>query len=133
MAEGLARHIWGDRVTVSSAGSLPTRVNPLAIRVMAEIGIDISNQRSTSVNEVDASAIDLVITLCADEVCPIVLCDAARLHWPLDDPDKGQMRLSEAQRLEYFRVARDEIARRIRGLISVSADSDEGLGMGVGR
>ena len=133
MAEGLARHIWGDRVAVSSAGSLPTRVNPLAIRVMAETGIDISSQRFTAAHDVDASAIDLVITLCAEEVCPVVLSDAARLHWPLDDPDKRHMKLTEAQRLEHFRVARDEIERRIRALTSVSTDGGEGLGVGVGR
>jgi arsenate reductase len=100
---------------------------------MAEIGIDISNQRSTAAHDVNASIIDLVITLCGEEVCPVVLSDAARLHWPLDDPDKRHMKLSEAQRLEYFRVARDEIERRIRALTSVSTDVGEGLGVGVGR
>ena len=71
MAEGLSRYILGGRVEVLSAGSQPTRVNPYAILAMAEIGIDISAQRSKSVDEIDPARIDLVITLCAEEVCPV--------------------------------------------------------------
>lgn len=70
MAEGLARHILGDRATVESAGSNPTSVNPFAIKAMQEIGIDITGHRSKIVTAEMAAANDLVITLCADEVCP---------------------------------------------------------------
>ena len=86
MAEGLARGLGGDRLRVQSAGSEPSRVNPLAVRVMAEIGIDLSGHRSKPVAEIDPSTVDTVITLCAEEVCPVFLSAARRLHWPLPDP-----------------------------------------------
>ncbi|NOY94328.1 MAG: arsenate reductase ArsC [Deltaproteobacteria bacterium] len=117
MAEGLARKILGDRAGVQSAGSQPTRVNPYAIRVMAELGVDLSTQRSKSVNEIDPESVDLVITLCAEEVCPVFLSDAARLHWPLKDPDRKHEELSDEQRLAHFRTTRDELALRIEALL----------------
>ena len=86
MAEGLARHLFGDRVHVQSAGSQPSRVNPHAIAVMAEIGIDILTQTAKSIDAIDVAHADLVITLCADEVCPVVPAKVKRLHWPLPDP-----------------------------------------------
>jgi len=120
MAEGLGREIFrahfGDAVRVQSAGSQPTRVNPLAIRAMTEVGVDLSTHHSKSVDDIDAASVDLVITLCAEEVCPVFLSDAARLHWPLEDPDRKQEDLSEEERLQHFRVTRDEIARRIEAL-----------------
>jgi len=113
MAEGLARQRFGDRVRVQSAGSRPTRVNPFAIRALAELDIDPSEQRSKSVDEIDPDSVDLVVTLCAEEVCPAFLGRARRLHWPLPDPDRKDETLSDAERLEHFRVARDEIRRRL--------------------
>jgi len=113
MAEGLARARFGDTVRVLSAGSAPTRVNPLAIEAMAELGIDISSQTSTSVQELEANGIDLIVTLCAEEVCPVFLSDAPRLHWPLADPDRRHEDLTHEERLGHFRVARDELRRRI--------------------
>ena len=86
MAEGIARQLAGDRLPIQSAGSAPSRVNPLAVRALAEIGIDASGQRSKSVDEIDRSTVDTVITLCAEEVCPVYLGSARRLHWPLPDP-----------------------------------------------
>src|SRR6187431_2471955 len=80
MAEGLARNLFGDRVQVQSAGSQPSRVNPHAIAVMAEIGINILTQTSKSIDDVDIQQADLVITLCADEVCPVVPGSVERLH-----------------------------------------------------
>ncbi len=80
MAEGLARRLFGDTVRVQSAGSKPTRVNPLAIQVMAEIGIDISGYVSKSVDSIDQITVDTVIRLCAEEVCPVFLGRAQRLH-----------------------------------------------------
>lgn len=116
MAEGLARAMFSDRATVQSAGSEPTRVNPYAVRVMSELGIDIGEQSSKSVQTIDPDSVDLVITLCAEEVCPVFLSDAERLHWPLEDPDRKDESLGDEQRLHYFRVARDEIKRRLEEL-----------------
>lgn len=86
MAEGLARHLFGDRVSVQSAGSVPTRVNPHAIEALAELGIDISTQYSKNVADIPPESIDIVITLCTEEVCPIYPGRVERLHWPLPDP-----------------------------------------------
>ena len=120
MAEGLARTVFGahfaDQVRVQSAGSAPTRVNPYAIRAMAELGVDLTTQRSKSVDEIDPDSVDLVITLCAQEICPVFLGDAERLHWPLPDPDRKDEDLSDAGRLQHFRVTRDELARRLEAL-----------------
>ncbi len=121
MAEGLARQMFGGEVTVQSAGSEPSRVNPWAIRVMAEIGIDLGAQHSKSVETIDARSVDLVITLCAEEVCPVFLKDVQRLHWPLVDPDRKEEALSDEERLQYFRVARDEIRERLAQLKALKA------------
>ena len=112
MAEGLARALFGPAVTVQSAGSVPTRVNPLAIQAMAEAGIDISKHHSKSVDEIDPSTVDTVITLCAEEVCPVFLGRARRLHWPLPDPaaPTGDGPAS----IDRFRDVRDEIRRRLK-------------------
>ncbi len=112
MAEGLARAKFGEAVEVHSAGSVPTRVNPNAITVMAEAGIDISSHTSKSVDDVNAGAMDLIITLCADEVCPVVPGRVERLHWPLPDPASAP----PDQALAKFREVRDEIGRRLEAL-----------------
>lgn len=111
MAEGIARQLAGDRLRVRSAGSAPSRVHPLAVRALAEIGIDISGSRSKSVDEVDPATVDTVITLCAEEVCPVYLGTARRLHWPLPDP-AGHDEAEEAS-LERFRAVREALRRRI--------------------
>ncbi len=116
MAEGLARAMFGDTVRVQSAGSAPSRVNPFAVAAMAEIGLDISQHTSTAVGDVDPDAVDLVVTLCAEEVCPTVLGRAARRHWPLADPDRKDEVLTDAVRLASFRVARDAIEARLTAL-----------------
>lgn len=113
MAEGLARAAWGERVRVQSAGSAPSRVNPDAVAVMNELGIDLSTHRSTSVDDVDRDGVDLVITLCAEEVCPVFLSRARRLHWPLPDPDRPDEDLTAEERLAQFREIRDDIRGRI--------------------
>lgn len=105
MAEGLARHLFGDRVRVQSAGSQPSRVNPLAVQAMAELGIDLGAHRSKSVDDIDPATVDTVITLCAEEICPAWLGKATRLHWALPDPAHGG--------IETFRSVRDEIRRRL--------------------
>lgn len=119
MAEGLARQIFGDAVRVQSAGSEPSRVNPFAVRAMAEINIDLSEHSSKSVDTIDAASVDLVITLCAEEVCPVVLSRAERMHWPLQDPDRRDEDLSDEERLQLFRVARDQIRERLQVLAAL--------------
>ena len=114
MAEGLARVRFGDRVRVSSAGSSPATVNSFAIAALDELGIDISGHRSKSVDMIDPASVDLVVTLCAEEVCPAFLGKARRLHWPLPDPAGAAG--SDAERLAGFRSVRDDIARRLETL-----------------
>jgi arsenate reductase len=111
MAEGLARHLLGANVRVQSAGSAPSRVHPLAIRALSEEGIDISTHRSKSVDEVDLRTIDLVITLCAEEVCPVLPAGVRRLHWPVPDP--SSVPGTEDERLQRFRETRDELRTRL--------------------
>jgi arsenate reductase len=110
MAEGLARTLLGARAEVSSAGSAPTRVNPHAVAALAEGGIDISTHASKAIADIDLSQIDLVITLCAEEVCPVVPAPVERLHWPLPDPAAAPPNLAAAR----FRAVRDELESRLR-------------------
>ena len=121
MAEGLARALFGDAVRVQSAGSAPSRVNPFAVRAMAELGIDLSTHTSKSVETIDPESVDLVITLCAEEVCPVFLSSARRMHWPLTDPDRKHEELSDEERLASFRVARDLIRARLAELAAARA------------
>jgi len=114
MAEGLARMMFGDRVTVQSAGSQPSRVNPYAIEVMAELGVDLRTHTSKSVETIDPATVDTVITLCAEEVCPVFLGKARRLHWPVPDPASSDP-LSRDEMLRRFRSARDEIRAKLEG------------------
>lgn len=109
MAEGLARRLFGGRVEVQSAGSAPSQVNPWAIAVMSELGIDLGGQRSKSVHGVDPETIGTVITLCAEEVCPVSLSRARHLHWPIPDPASHDPSLSADEMLARFRAARDAL------------------------
>ena len=113
MAEGLGRMIFGDRVPVQSAGSAPAQVNPYAIEVMRELGVDISTQRSKSVQTIDPATVGTVITLCAEEVCPVFLGQARRLHWPIPDPASQDPSLSREDMLRRFRTARDTLRARL--------------------
>lgn len=115
MAEGLARKRFGERVRVQSAGSRPSTVNPYAVEVMREVGVDLTTHASKSVDTIDPASVDTVITLCAEEVCPVFLASATRLHWPLPDPASAEPLPREVM-LERFRAARDDIARRLEGL-----------------
>lgn len=116
MAEGLGRMIFGDRIAVQSAGSEPSHVNPHAIEVMRELGVDLAAHRSKSVETIDPSSVDTVITLCAEEVCPVFLGSARRLHWPLPDPASRDPTLSPEELRSRFRAARDAIRRRLEEL-----------------
>jgi arsenate reductase len=111
MAEGIARSLAPPDVTVSSAGSRPSRVNPLAIRALDEIGIDIRSHWSKSVDGISPAGVDAVITLCAEEVCPVFLGKAHRVHWALPDPAGAAG--GEEEQLQAFRSVRDELRRRL--------------------
>lgn len=113
MAEGLGRMIFGDRVPVQSAGSEPSQVNPYAIEVMGELGVDLTTHRSKSVHTIDPNTVGTVITLCAEEVCPVFLGKATRLHWPVPDPASKDSTLSRSAMLERFRNARDSIRAKV--------------------
>jgi len=115
MAEGLGRQMFPG-LRIQSAGSRPSRVNPYAIEALAELGIDASAHTSKSVQEINPGTVDLVITLCAEEVCPLFLGKAERLHWPIPDPACDDPNLSPEQMRARFRKGRDEIRRRLETL-----------------
>ena len=108
MAEGLARAFHSDKVQAQSAGSFPSGVHPLAVEALDELGIDISNAESKSVGSIDPDTVDTVITLCAEEVCPVFLGDAERLDWVLPDPGGDP---------DSYRHVRDEIRKRLTDLL----------------
>ncbi len=116
MAEGLLKSMAGDRFEVESAGTRPSVVNPLAIRAMQEIGIDISSHRSKSVDEFSGRHFDLMITVCdnAKEECP-VLPLGEKLHWSFDDPAAAVG--TQEERLQEFRRIRDEIKARLEAFL----------------
>ena len=111
MAEGIARSLAPPGVEVSSAGSRPAHMNPMAIRALDEIGLDIRSHRSKRVDDLPPEGIDAVITLCAEEVCPVFLGKAHRVHWALPDPAGAGA--TEQERLQAFRDVRDELRRRL--------------------
>ncbi|WP_306589797.1 arsenate reductase ArsC [Geothrix sp. 21YS21S-4] len=115
MAEALARRMFPDCL-IQSAGSRPGRLNPYAVEVLAEQGIDGSFQVSKGVETIDPTSVDLVITLCAEEVCPLFLGPVERLHWPLPDPAGEDARLTPDELRHRFRESRDEIRRRLERL-----------------
>jgi arsenate reductase (thioredoxin) len=121
MAEGLLRHLAGDRFEVFSGGVIPSYVRPNAIAVMKELGIDISQHRSKSVNEFIDTPFDYVITVCdyAAQRCPTFPGIAKRIHWSIEDP--VVIGDDEAQ-LEAFRVARNVLKTRIEKFIGSEAD-----------
>jgi arsenate reductase len=114
MAEGLLRHMSGDRFEVMSAGTEATHVRPLAIRAMGEVGVDISAQESETLGRYLREPFDYVITVCddANEACPFFPGAANRLHWSFEDPSKAEG--SEEERLAVFRSVRDQIRDRMQ-------------------
>jgi len=109
MAEGLANHYLADRCEAFSAGTEATRVNPLAARVLLELGIDISHHRSKTLAEFEGQNFDHVVTLCGDanETCPLFIGGTQRVHHGFDDPSR--LKGSEEEVLPEFRRVRDEI------------------------
>jgi arsenate reductase (thioredoxin) len=118
MAEGLGRAMFGPDVVVESAGSAPSRLNPPAVEAMSELRIDIADQRAKSVDEIDKEHLDLVVTLCAEEVCPVLPGRVRRLHWPIPDPARDDLAPDAARAA--FRTARDEIRARLEALAEAS-------------
>ena len=116
MAEGFLRHFGSDKFEVFSAGSVPSSVNPVAIEVMREAGVDISGHRSKHLDEFKGKPIDYVITVCdnAQKACPVFLGKAKKFHWPFPDPPHAQA-VDEAVKDEFRRV-RDMIRERFRRL-----------------
>jgi arsenate reductase len=112
MAEGFLRAYAGDRFHVESAGTKATELHPVAVRVMAEAGVDISSQRSKSVDDV-GDGWDVVVTVC-DANCPIPPRSGLKLRWHFPDPALAGG--TEDERLTAFRTVRDGIRRRVRGL-----------------
>lgn len=129
MAEGFARRFGRGRVEACRAGVDPSRLNPYAVKVMQEKGIDISGQRSKAFDEDIARRVDVVVTVCgnADERCPVLPSKVKRLHWPLEDPAKA--RGTDAEILAKFREIRDQIEGRVRNLVkaelTTESDRDE--------
>jgi arsenate reductase len=120
MAEAFLRHLAGDRFDVASAGTEATRVHPLAVRVMREVGIDLSTHRSKTLDTLLDHPWDYVITVCdgANERCPLFPGRPTRIHWSFDDP--SQAIGDEDQRLQTFRRVRNEIQTRLRNWLAAT-------------
>ena len=120
MAEGLLRKMAGDRFEVFSAGTEKTRVHPLAIEAMREIGIDIAGQSSKTLDAFAGEHFDYVITVCdrANESCPLFAGDTERFHWSFDDPSAATG--TDEERLRAFRTIRDAIQQRLRMFVTVA-------------
>jgi arsenate reductase len=133
MAEALLRREGGPRFEVVSAGVTPRGVNPLTIRALGEVGIDISGARSKSVTEFLGRPFDYVITVCdrARESCPVFPGGAETLHWGFDDPAEAEG--SESERLAVFRRVLTEIAGRVRRFIPTARPSLGAAASGRGR
>lgn len=117
MAEGLVNHFHGDRFQAFSAGTEATRVNPLAAKVLQELGIEISHHRSKTIDEFAGQPFDYVITLCGDanEKCPLFFGGVERMHIGFDDPSR--LPGSDEEVLPEYRRVRDEIRAWIEGFL----------------
>ena len=124
MAEGWTRALHGDRYDVHSAGIEAHGLNPYAVEVMREVGIDISQQRSQRLDDLPEICLDLVITVCgrADENCPVLPVGCRKLHVPFDDPPVlARDAANEQERLQHYRRVRDEIREFVLSLPEVTA------------
>ena len=121
MAEGLLRKLGGDRFEAFSAGTMPSGLAEETADVMREIGIDVSGQRSKHVDEFAGEKFDYVITVCdsARQVCSVFPGGGARLHWSVEDPSDTYARAGSL--LDAFRVARDDLQRRIERFIATES------------
>lgn len=123
MAEGFLRNLAGDRYDVYSAGTVATSVRPEAVTVMAELGIDIGQQTSKSLDRFRESPWDLVITVCdeANESCPVFPGATRRQHWSFIDPSRASG--SPDERLNVFREVRDQIGRAVNDFVLAEGES----------
>ncbi|MGQ9573523.1 MAG: arsenate reductase ArsC [Dehalococcoidia bacterium] len=128
MAEGFLRHYGGGRFDVFSAGTAPGALRPLAVEVMAEVGVDISGQHAKWVDDFVQQQFDYVVTVCDDarESCPFFPNARQRLHWSLPDP--SQAKGSRAQRLAVFRGVRDAIRLRVKQFVAGATASEQTSG-----
>jgi arsenate reductase len=119
MAEGLLRHLGGDRFEAYSAGTQATHVRPLAIRAMDEIGVDISGQESKTLDRYLGKPFDYVIAVCddANEACPFFPGAERRLHWSVPDPSAAEG--TDEERLKVFRSVRDVLRDRVQAELVV--------------
>lgn len=118
LAEGLARALYGKKHRFASAGSVPGRLNPFAVEALREIDIDITSHRSKSIAELEpdfVASLDCVVTLCAEEVCPVMPGRVRREHWPLPDPASATG--SDAEKLAKFRATREALRPRLAQLL----------------
>ena len=120
MAEGIANHFFGDIVSAKSGGTQPSSVNPIAVKVMAEIGIEISKNKSKHINQFIEDKFDLTVSLCGDpdqESCPVFPGKAEkRLHWTFPDPASAED--SQEVILSEFRKVRDKIKEKIKEIFN---------------
>ena len=118
LAEALAKQLAPPGTMVLSAGSSPWQVHPMTLRVLAEDGIDVSGARAKGIDEIHLERADLVVTLCADEVCPTAPPGARRLHWPIPDPAEAW---DEEEMLRRFRETRDQLRAKLPDLFGGNA------------
>ena len=118
MAEGFLRAMAGDRFEIASAGTEATRVHPLAIRAMEEVGISLAGHTSKTLDRFQGQPWDYVVTVCdsANERCPAFHAPTRRIHWSFDDPSRATG--AEEERLEVFRKVRDELLARLRAWLA---------------
>lgn len=114
MAEGLAKKLLAGNAVIQSAGAFPSQVHPFVIQVLNEIGIDISQQYSKSIESIDIQQIDLIIILCEKESCPDLPSTIKQLHWPMLDPLVAKKPLEQ---LALFRQLRDELKNKIAQIL----------------
>ena len=125
MAEGWLRHLKGDRFQACSAGITTHGINPIAVDVMAEKGVDISQQESKSIDSIDLDVVDIVVTVCghADETCPVLPSSVRKIHVGFDDPPRlAQHARSREEALQHYRRVRDEIKTFIETIEQVLID-----------
>ena len=124
MAEGLLRHLAGDRFEVHSAGTQPSELAEETVAVMREIGIDVSGQRSKHVDEYAGRPFDYVITVCdsARQSCPVFPGGGERIHWDVEDPLYAELRGESTD--QALRDARDELRSRIEGFLRTVSGGD---------
>jgi arsenate reductase len=138
MAEGWARRLKGDRFQVYSAGVKPAGLNPDAVRVMAEAGVDISGHKSKHVEQLAETEFDYVVTVCDDahESCPVFPGGAKMIHRSFDDPPRlSQSALTEGERLAPYRRVRDEIRDFVASLpegLDGGSSTDVNKEVGIG-